>query len=548
MFIYMIIMFSMSIFMMNLMFLFYLNSSLMIMEWLIFNIYSVKFSFLMYFDYLSLMFMSLVLLISSMIMMYSIEYMKYEKNLDRFNFLLMLFVFSMIMMVISPSILTILLGWDGLGLISYCLIIYYQNYNSFNSGMLTILCNRIGDIGLLMLICLSVMYGSFNLMIYYMNYLMMFMLMISCFTKSAQMPFCSWLPAAMTAPTPISSLVHSSTLVTAGVYLLIRYNEMLMINNMNYFILIISSLTMMMSGLIANFEFDFKKIIALSTLSQLGLMFSILSLGLYELTFFHLFIHALFKSMMFMCVGSFIHLMNNNQDIRKYSNMIIVSPYLSMLMLMSIFCLCGFPFLAGFYSKDLIMEMIFMSKISIISLFFLIMATIFTVSYSFRMMIYILMLECKFMMINLFESKYLNMSMLMLMIILFFVGNIWLNMIFVDYVVILNFFMKILIINLIMLGMILGFVFFNFNIKYLSLNYFFSSMFYLNYFYKTSYFYPLKYIFMYELIMEKGWMENFMGLFMYKYMYNYYYYMNNNFIVYMKLNMIIMIIVLLIFI
>nr|ALO64498.1 NADH dehydrogenase subunit 5 [Lasioglossum pauxillum] len=361
----------------------YMYNLMVVLEWMIFMGSGMSFNYMIYLDYMGLLYMSVVLIISFFIMIYSMDYMSGDMYINRFKFLLILFIVSMCLMIMSPNILSILLGWDGLGLISYCLVIYYQNMSAYNSGMLTILCNRLGDVGLLMLISMSSYLGSWNLMLYELSLLMMFCILISIITKSAQMPFSAWLPAAMTAPTPISSLVHSSTLVTAGIYLLIRYNKFLSMEMKSY-IIIISSLTMFMAGLMANYEYNLKKIIALSTLSQLGFMMSILGMGMVDLGFCHLLIHAFFKSLMFMCVGGFIHSTLNNQDLRKFSGMMCLTPVKSIVFMFSLLNLSGFPFISGFYSKDLILEFMSLSISNKLMIYVLMISTIFTLNYSIR--------------------------------------------------------------------------------------------------------------------------------------------------------------------
>ncbi|XP_036347091.1 NADH-ubiquinone oxidoreductase chain 5-like [Rhagoletis pomonella] len=175
--------------------------------------------------------------------------------------------------------------------------------------------------------------------------------------KRAQIPFSTWLPAAMAAPTPVSALVHSSTLVTAGVYLLIRFN--ILLNNS-----FLGQLLLLLSGLGANFEFDLKKIIALSTLSQLGLIMRILSIGLYKLAFFHLLTHALFKALLFICAGAIIHNIQNSQDIRLIGALGIYIPLSTSCFNVANLALCGMAFLAGFYSKDIILEIVSLSYIN----------------------------------------------------------------------------------------------------------------------------------------------------------------------------------------
>nr|AXH38210.1 NADH dehydrogenase subunit 5 [Pseudoniphargus sp. 1-Portugal] len=341
------------------------------------------------FDWVSLMFLAVVSFISGSIMKYSYYYMEGEKNFLRFVMILLLFVGSMMILIVSPNLISLLLGWDGLGLSSYILVVYYQNESSANAGMLTILSNRVGDVMILMSIGLLSGLGGWN---YYMfdmidSSAVTSMILVAGLTKSAQMPFSAWLPAAMAAPTPVSSLVHSSTLVTAGVYLLIRFYPVM--SGIHYFwssLMIVSIVTMVFAGLGANFETDMKKVVALSTLSQLGLMMSILSVGLVSLSFFHLITHAMFKSSLFMCVGFMMHNLGGNQDGRQMSGFSLLSPVMMSYFLVVNMALMGFPFLAGFYSKDLILESMFMMSGSHLVIISLMLGTGLTFSYSLRIM------------------------------------------------------------------------------------------------------------------------------------------------------------------
>nr|YP_010240543.1 NADH dehydrogenase subunit 5 [Nothybus sumatranus]QTF87884.1 NADH dehydrogenase subunit 5 [Nothybus sumatranus] len=384
---------SISLFSLNLYML--LKELVIFIEWEVVSLNSSMVVMTMLFDWMSLLFMSFVLLISSLVIYYSKEYMMNDYNINRFIILVLLFVCSMMLLIISPNLISILLGWDGLGLVSYCLVIYFQNMKSYNAGMLTVLSNRVGDVALLMAIAWMLNYGSWNYIFWLemmkSSFEMMMigsLIVLAAMTKSAQIPFSSWLPAAMAAPTPVSALVHSSTLVTAGVYLLIRFNVLLVDTFLGQFLLLLSGLTMFMSGLGANFEFDLKKIIALSTLSQLGLMMSVLSMGYWKLAFFHLLSHALFKALLFMCAGAIIHNMGDSQDIRGMGALGIHMPLTCVCFNISNLALCGMPFLAGFYSKDLILEMVLMSYINFFSFFLFFFSTGLTVCYSLRLVYY----------------------------------------------------------------------------------------------------------------------------------------------------------------
>nr|YP_002274309.1 NADH dehydrogenase subunit 5 [Parafronurus youi]ABY53356.1 NADH dehydrogenase subunit 5 [Parafronurus youi] len=365
------------------------------LEWEVLSLQSTSIVMTFLFDWMSLIFMSFVLLISSLVIYYSEEYMSGDYNINRFILLVLMFVMSMMLLIISPNLISILLGWDGLGLVSYCLVIYYQNVKSYNAGMLTALSNRIGDVALLLAIAWMLNFGSFNY-IYYLECMktsweMSFigcLVVLAAMTKSAQIPFSAWLPAAMAAPTPVSALVHSSTLVTAGVYLLIRFNALISNTGISSFLLLVAGLTMFMAGLGANFEFDLKKIIALSTLSQLGLMMSILAMGFPKLAYFHLLTHALFKALLFMCAGAVIHNMKDSQDVRNMGSLTNQMPYTAACLNVANLALCGMPFLAGFYSKDLILEMASLSNLNMFSFFLFFFSTGLTMCYSLRLVYY----------------------------------------------------------------------------------------------------------------------------------------------------------------
>nr|YP_009338134.1 NADH dehydrogenase subunit 5 [Trichodes sinae]ANG08442.1 NADH dehydrogenase subunit 5 [Trichodes sinae] len=437
----------------------------MFLEYVLFNLNSTNVVMTILFDWMSLMFMSFVLFISSMVIFYSKEYMHGDLNLNRFILLVVLFVLSMVLLIISPNLISILLGWDGLGLVSYCLVIYYQNWKSYNAGMLTALSNRIGDVALLMSIAWMLNYGSWNYIFYlefmkndYIMQLISYLVVLAAMTKSAQIPFSSWLPAAMAAPTPVSSLVHSSTLVTAGVYLLIRFNFSLS-ENLMYVLLFVSSLTMFMSGMGANFEFDLKKIIALSTLSQLGLMLSILSLGEYKLAFFHLLIHALFKALLFMCAGNIIHNFGNCQDIRFMGGLVYLMPLTCTFMNICNLSLCGLPFLSGFYSKDLIVEVMSMNYLNLYIYLIFYFSIGLTVMYSFRLSYYLMLGNLNYLSLNNLNEENFTMlkGMMGLMIFVIFSGSLMMWLMFPSmYFICLSKIMKLMALIFIILGMFLG--------------------------------------------------------------------------------------------
>nr|QYK91739.1 NADH dehydrogenase subunit 5 [Dacus haikouensis] len=537
--------------------LFLLNDYTIFLEWEVVSLNSMSVVMTFLFDWMSLLFMSFVLLISSLVIYYSKEYMSNDVNINRFIMLVLMFVLSMMLLIISPNLISILLGWDGLGLVSYCLVIYFQNVKSYNAGMLTALSNRIGDVAFLLAIAWMLNFGSWNYVFYLEvmkhNFEMEVigaLIVLAAMTKSAQIPFSSWLPAAMAAPTPVSALVHSSTLVTAGVYLLIRFNILLSGSWLGDMLLLLSGLTMFMAGLGANFEFDLKKIIALSTLSQLGLMMSILSMGFYKLAFFHLLTHALFKALLFMCAGSIIHNMNNSQDIRLMGGLGVYMPLTSGCFNVANLALCGMPFLAGFYSKDMILEIVSLSYINMFSFFLYFFSTGLTVCYSFRLVYYSMSGELNCGSLNMLNDEgwvmLRGMSGLLIMSI---VGGSMLSwLIFpTPFMICLPFYLKLLTLVVCLVGGVLGYLISNVSLFYFnkSLSSYLSS-----YFFGSMWFMP--YISTYGVInyslvlggsvsktFDQGWSEFFGGQNMYDEFVKYSRYMfvmhNNNLKIYLLL-------------
>nr|AVM80871.1 NADH dehydrogenase subunit 5 [Ectropis obliqua] len=518
-----------------------------------FNSLKVVMSILL--NWMSLLFMKFVSLISSVVIYYSKSYMKSELNLMRFIILVLLFVFSMILLIISPNMIKILLGWNGLGLVSYCLVIYYQNLKSYNAGMLTVLSNRIGDVLILMIISWMMNFGSWNYIFYLefmkndfcMKYIGV-MVILAAMTKSAQIPFSSWLPAAMAAPTPVSALVHSSTLVTAGVYLLIRFNLLLVDTLFFKILLLISSLTMFMAGISANYEFDLKKIIALSTLSQLGLMMSILSMGMPLLAFFHLLTHAMFKALLFMCAGVVIHMMNDMQDIRFMGGISLYIPMTCLCMNISNMALCGIPFLAGFYSKDLILEMVSFSNFNFLIFLLYYISTGLTMFYTIRLTMYLMINDYNLLSVyNLYDEDYTMVkSMLVLLFMSVVSGSMLMWLIFYyPNMLYLPFNLKLMVIYVSFMGLIMGYIISNMNInsfnKYL-MTYNLSTFLCVMWFMPNLSTYGLNYYFLnygQKLLknIDFGWSELYSGWGMFNIMKNYSIFYNiyqmNNFKIYL---------------
>nr|QGW36201.1 NADH dehydrogenase subunit 5 [Monodonta labio] len=371
---------------------FFCSGSCILLEWEIFSASSSNMSLSLIFDSVGVSFSGVVCFISACVMMFSSSYMSGDIFLSRFTALVMMFVLSMNLLVFIPNLVALLIGWDGLGIVSFALVVYYQNTKSLAAGMLTALANRVGDVMLLLSIGFCVIQGHWNILFMWDNSfspVVVFCVVVAGMTKSAQIPFSAWLPAAMAAPTPVSALVHSSTLVTAGVFLLIRFFPFLSsFSGFSVGLLFVSVLTLLMAGVGANYEYDLKKVIALSTLSQLGVMMMSLGLGMPYLALFHLYTHALFKAMLFLCAGAIIHNNSNSQDLRQLGNLWCQMPLTVSCLNVANLALCGAPFMSGFYSKDLILETSLFSPCNFLMVVLIFLATGMTAAYSLRLSIY----------------------------------------------------------------------------------------------------------------------------------------------------------------
>lgn len=512
-----------------------LNDYAIFLDWNIVSVNSCNVIIRILLDYKSLLFMSFVLYISSLVIYYSDIYMLGDNNLSRFIIMVLIFVLSIMFLIISPNLIRILLGWDGLGLVSYCLVIYYQNVKSYNAGMITALSNRIGDVALLLSIAWIIRYGRWNYLFVNnyvleneMNYVII-LVILAAITKSAQIPFSSWLPAAIAAPTPVSALVHSSTLVTAGVYLLIRFGYVIEMYSINNFMLFIGCLTIFISGLGANFEFDLKKIIALSTLRQLGLMMRTIGLGYYDLAFFHLLTHALFKALLFICAGVIIHNLNDLQDIRGMGGIVNQMPLTSVCFSVSNLALCGIPFLSGFYSKDLILELRLIRNFNLLIFILFFLSTGLTVCYTFRLIYYVMVGEFNFKSLHcLGDENYGFIGPIIILVIISVIGGSAISWIILDtpMMVCLPFYMKTLALVVRALGGWLGFElsFINLYSSFCLLNHylvrFVGSIWFMPYI--STYVvvsYPLYGGLKVARVIDRGWREEFGGQGIFKFFY-----------------------------
>lgn len=374
-------------------FLFLTPNSIILISWNLFLNITSNIKFQLIFDSNRLLFSSTVFFISINVLIFANSYIKSDYNKKRFLLLVILFIISINILIFIPHLIFLLLGWDGLGLVSFLLIIHYQTPNALSSGFITVLINRIGDV--IILVSLILIFNcinwfptqSFNNP----SNLLIIFIIIAGITKRAQIPFSSWLPAAIAAPTPVSALVHSSTLVTAGVFLLLRFWPILSQSTLFPKILsILASITIIIARIRAITEFDIKKIIALSTLSQLGLIITSLSLGQTNLTFFHLLTHAIFKALLFICAGNLILQFSHSQDLRQFGNNLVNLPITTAAIIISKIALCGIPFIAGFYSKDIIIEFTFQSNFNLLITIIILLGLMTTIIYSIRFIIFII--------------------------------------------------------------------------------------------------------------------------------------------------------------
>nr|YP_010381755.1 NADH dehydrogenase subunit 5 [Entemnotrochus adansonianus]UDL72139.1 NADH dehydrogenase subunit 5 [Entemnotrochus adansonianus] len=495
----------------------------LLMEWEILSVSGSFVSFPVILDSVGLSFSCVVCFISGCVMMFSSSYMGSDPFLSRFVWLVMMFVLSMNMLIFIPSLVSLLIGWDGLGIVSFALVIYYQNMKSMGAGMLTALANRVGDVMLLISIGLCVVQGHWNILFMWnseFSPVIAGCLLIAAMTKSAQIPFSAWLPAAMAAPTPVSALVHSSTLVTAGVFLLIRFFPFL--NEWESFkpaLMFFAVCTLLMAGIGANYECDLKKIIALSTLSQLGVMMLSLSLGACYLALFHLYTHALFKAMLFLCAGGIIHNNGSIQDIRSLGNLWSQMPLTVSCLNIANLALCGAPFMSGFYSKDMILEFCLSGGYNLFMLLLIFLATGMTASYSLRLSIYSLWGQSNHQLMhhNFDEDIKLNSSVVLLSLATIVSGK-QLQLVFLEfnYSLVLPLEYKLLTLFVIILGLWMAYLlwanFSSYSVEIGMIDHFMSNMWFLTYNSTQPVICaPLEWGFLVFKSLDQGWLEIFGG-------------------------------------
>ena len=333
------------------------------------------------FDGLSRIMLLFVTGIGSLIALYSIGYMHGDRGFTRFFAYINLFLFSMIVLVLSDSLLLTFLGWEGVGLCSYLLIGFWNHdLNNCKAANKAFIVNRVGDIGFLLgMLCLATLGGSAVLNYEALNKFIEMLLagghvelaapilaiagllfFVGCTGKSAQIPLLTWLPDAMAGPTPVSALIHAATMVTSGVYLLARLSRMfVLIPEVLIVILIVGMLTAFWAAVAGLFQNDIKKVLAYSTISQLGYMFMAAGASAFDASIFHVFTHAFFKAALFLGAGAVIHSLAGEQDMRRMGGLIKKTPITACVMIFAFLAIIGFPGFAGFWSKDLILERLY---------------------------------------------------------------------------------------------------------------------------------------------------------------------------------------------
>ena len=433
-----------------------------LLEWNLISIYRTPVVLTLIADPIGILFSCTVLFISANVLIFSTVYMHGDVFVNRFTILVLIFIISINLLIFLPHFIILLLGWDGLGIVSFILVIYYQNPKSLAAGIITALTNRIGDVILLLSIAWTINQGHWfiiNMWESRTSIIQIFCITVAAITKRAQIPFSRWLPAAIAAPTPVSALVHSSTLVTAGVFLLIRFYPFLHSTPIfNTAILLIAVCTILMAGLRATTECDIKKIIALSTLRQLGIMITRIGLNMPNLAYFHILTHALFKALLFVCAGSFINSHLHAQDLRWIGNLTNQIPVASSCITLANLALCGFPFIAGFYSKDIIIE----SAINISNNIFIVILALIRVGltsfYSIRFsLVTIWSSHSSPRIINISEEKIIIIPMIILSLMSIVSGRIisWIPPVR-SYIFLLPFYIKITPLVIVTVGLIIG--------------------------------------------------------------------------------------------